>query len=238
MRIPSRAPRASRAVKVLALAALPLVLTACSTSTGALGSPTFEPTPVKGSPGVLTGARLKKSLQPASFFPAGFEVILSGDRDSGDWYVTATTGPAAKLDCARLPGTAWITAGGETGVSWAQNDYVNPHTSVDLAQEIDAYPGATADEVVKSLARVVTRCRSFIDPDTHNKVTASGHVTQGLGDDAYTITLTNPAWASSDTLIAARVGSYVVSVLSTDKNYVGKEQDLARAVVSSLKKQI
>ncbi|GAA0907848.1 hypothetical protein [Streptomyces thermoalcalitolerans] len=234
----------SRAARVLVLAALPLTLAACGSSDDTAAGDTSAKATASSSPskdpnaGLLTGTQLKKALAPASFFPSGFAVDPSGARDTGDTYIPPSTAPADKPDCTRLGGTAWIEITGITGVSFAQNDYINKNTSEQIAQEIDAYRGTTAETVLKEVEKAAAACESFTDSDTSTKVKVTGRSTPGLGDGAYTITLTNPAWENGTTLIAARVGTNVVSVLSTDgrDNGAATAKKLTERIVASLKK--
>ncbi|GGX99140.1 hypothetical protein [Streptomyces anandii] len=235
MHLPSRAARA------LVLAALPLALAACgsSGSSGQSGDTKSSAAPAKDpNAGLLTGAQLKKALAPASFFGTGFAVDPSGARDSGDTYTPPSTAPAAEPDCSKLDGTSWIAITGVTGVSFAQNDYVNKNTSEDIAQEIDAYRGTTAAGVLKAVEATAKACPSFTDSQTHSKVKVAGRAVSGLGDGAYTLTLTDPAWENGTTLIAARSGTDVVSVLSTDghDNGAATARKLAERLLGALRK--
>jgi hypothetical protein len=234
---------ASPAVKVLAAAALPLALAACSSgSSSSGGGSTAAATPAQTkdpNAGLLTGTQLKKALAPASSFPSGFAADPSLARDTGDTYQSPATKSAAKPHCAGLGATSWISLTGIDGVSFAQNSYINKNTSAELDQEIDVYRGTTAADVVKDLEKVVAACPSYTDTDTHSTVKVAGASTTGLGDGAYTITLTDSAWESGTTLIAARVGTAVVSVLSTDgsDNGAASAKKLTQQVVASLKAQ-
>ncbi|MEV5440237.1 hypothetical protein AB0K80_30150 [Streptomyces sp. NPDC052682] len=231
----------SRSLKVLAAAAaLPLVLSACSSgsdSSSAEGAASAEPAKTKDpNAGLLTGTQLKAALAPASAFPAGFAADASAARDTGDTYQAPATKSAAKPRCADLGATSWISLTGIEGVSFAQNSYVNKDTSAELDQEIDVYRGTTAKDVMKGLAKVVAACPTYTDSDTHSAVKVTGASTAGLGDEAYTITLTNSAWENGTTLIAARLGTAVVSVLSTDgrDNGAASAKKLAEKVLTSL----
>ncbi|MEV5007736.1 MULTISPECIES: hypothetical protein [unclassified Streptomyces] len=234
---------ASRAAHVLALAALPLALTACgsSGSTGSSGSAGHASSGSTRDPnaGLLTGTQLKKALAPASFFASGFAVDPSGARDSGDTYTPPSNAPAAKPDCTKLGGTAWIDVTGITGVSFAQNDYVRKDTSEDIGQEIDTYRGTTAASVLKAVEKTATDCAGFTDSQTHTKVKVTGRSTPGLGDGAYTLTLTDPSWENGTTLVAARVGTNVVSVMSTDghDNGAATAKKLTLRIVGALRKE-
>ncbi|MET8134008.1 hypothetical protein ABZ153_21620 [Streptomyces sp. NPDC006290] len=232
MRHPSRAAKA-----LLAAAVLPLALTACSSATGTSSPSATAEKPKDPNAGLLTGAQLKKALAPASFFATGFAVDPSGARDSGTTYTAPSSSPAAKPDCTLLGGTAWIAVTGDSGVSFAQNDYVSKNTSEDIAQEVDTYRGTTAATVLADLKKVVAGCATYTDSDTHTKVKVAGADTSGLGDAAYTITLTNSAWENGSTLIAARSGTDVVTVMSNDgkDNGAATAKKLADRIVTSLK---
>ncbi|MGV9344816.1 hypothetical protein ACWDSD_08425 [Streptomyces spiralis] len=230
----------SRAARVLAVAALPLALAACgsteSSSAKATASPSHSADPNAGLP---TGAQLKKALAPASFFRAGFTSDPDATRDTGDTYVPPATKSPAKPDCTRLGGTSWIDIAGVTGVSFAQGDYVSENTSEEIAQQIDTFRGTTAASVLKDVKTIATTtCATFTDPQTHTKVKVAARATPGLGDEACTITLTDPSWENGTTLVAARVGTDLVSVLSTDghDNGAATAKKLTQRIVTSLKK--
>lgn len=230
----------SRTLTVLATAALPLVLAACSSgSTGSstATSPSAKPAESKDpDAGLATGTQLKAALAPASYFPSGFAADASLSRDTGGTYQAPATKSAAKPRCADLDATSWISLTGVEGVSFAQNSYVSK-ASGELDQEIDVYRGTTSTEVMKGLGKVVAACPTYTDTDTHSKVTVTGVSTAGLGDDAYTITLSDSTWDNGTTLVAARVGTAVVSVLSTDgsDNGAASAKKLAAQLVASLK---
>ncbi|MFF7369495.1 hypothetical protein [Streptomyces tricolor] len=232
----------SRAATLLAVAALPLALSACSSGSsdsssdsGASAKPAKAKNP---NAGLLTGTQLKKALAPASAFPAGLTLQSDGASDSGDKFLTPSSRKTAKPDCTRLLGTSWIQVTGfEGGVSFAQNDYANQDETEAVAQEIDAFQGSTAKTVMKELRSVATECATFTDTDTHAKVKVTGRSTAGLGDEAFTITLTSGTWETGTTLIAARSGNDVVTVLSTagSDNGAAAAKKVTTRVLGSLK---
>ncbi|MFD7015313.1 hypothetical protein [Streptomyces sp. NPDC059928] len=214
--------RISSTAVLLAVAALPLALTACSPGGSASAGtvkPATETTGTTEDPnaGLPTGAQLKTALAPASFFGPGYAVDASGVRDSGAMYQEPSSAPASlsKPDCTKFAGTGWITVTGDAGVSFAQNDYTNKNTSADIAQEIDVFRGTTAAAVLKHLEKAAAVCPTYRDVDTKTTAKVKGAVTSGLGDEAYTITLTDSAWQNGSTLIAVRRGTAVVTVFST-----------------------
>jgi len=234
----------SRAASLLAVAAaLPLALTACSSGssdssdTGSSAS-TKSAKAKDPNAGLVTGTQLKKALAPASEFPAGFALQADNSADSGSQFLDPEAKSTAKTDCTRLLGTSWIQVTGyKGGVSFAQNDYAVKDQTQDLAQEIDEFQGTTAAAVMKEFASVVTACAAFTDSDTHATVKTAGKSTAGLGDDAYTLTLTSGAWQNGTTLIAARSGSAVVTVMSTagSDNGAASAKKLTTTVLSRLK---
>ncbi|MFM9444530.1 hypothetical protein [Streptomyces acidiscabies] len=234
----------SRTLKTLAVAAaLPLALAACSSnsdsdpaSASVSASASDKAKPADPNKGILTGAALKKALAPATYFASGFELDATATRDTGDTYRAPET-TTAKPDCAGFGGTAWIELTGIKSVSFAQASYMNKNTTAELDQEIDAYQGTTSTDVMAALKKVVAACPGYTDSDTKSKVKITGTTTPALGDEAYTITLTSDAWETGTTLIASRVGTNVVSVLSTDgpSNGAGGAKKLAEKVVTALK---
>lgn len=225
MRLPSRV------ATLLAVAALPMALSACSPDSGGSDKP-------NPNAGLLTGTQLKRVLAPASAFPSGFTRQADGTSDSGGTFLSPSHKSTAKPDCTRLEGTAWIQVTGyKGGVSFAQDDYVNQGKTEEMTQEIDAFQGTTAQAVMKDLRSVAATCASFTDTDAHATVKVTGRSTAALGDEAYTMTLTSGAWESGTTLIAARSGHTVVTVLSTAGSDDGAAtaKKLTAQVLDSLK---
>ncbi|MEU6217367.1 hypothetical protein ABZ845_07575 [Streptomyces sp. NPDC047022] len=232
------------ALAVLGLTtALPLALTLAACSSTSSGSSVSAPKPKHSASqdpdaGLATGAQLKKALAPASFFAKGFALEPSGSQDTGDTFTEQSSAPAsAKPDCEKLDGTGWIDATGVSGVSFAQNDYVSKDTSEEIAQEIDAYRGTTAATVLKDLQDVVSACTAYTDSQTHTKVKVTGTATSGLGEEAYTVTLTDSGWQNGTTLIAARTGKNVISVMSTagHDNGAATAKKLTEQILASMK---
>ncbi|MGV4984160.1 hypothetical protein ACVB8X_15650 [Streptomyces sp. NRAIS4] len=229
-----------RAATLLAVAALPLALTACSSASSSdAGGASAKPAKAKDlNAGLATGTQLKKALAPASAFPAGFAFEADGASDTGGKFLSPSARKTAKPDCTRLEGTSWIQVTGyEGGVSFAQNDYANHDKTEEVAQEIDAFQGTTAATVMKQLRTVAGECATFTDTDAHAKVKLTGRSTAGLGGEAYTMTLTSGTWQNGTTLIAARSGNSVVTVLSTAgaDNGAATAQKVTARILGSLK---
>ncbi|GAA5022607.1 hypothetical protein [Kitasatospora paranensis] len=220
---------------LIAAGLLPLALSACS-STGSAGgtaasqdtAPAAAPT-ASASPattpdpnaGLLTGTRLKQALAPATALPSGFALDTGGSRDTGDTFQEPTAADVPKPDCSKLGGTAWSAITGIEGVSFAQNDYIDKATSAEVAQEVDVYRGTTAQTVMQALGMVSKACPSYTDDQTHAKVRITEKAATGLGDGAWTITLTSSGWQGGTTLIAARKGTAVVTVLASSSKDAG-----------------
>ncbi|MEU1402086.1 hypothetical protein ABZ471_06900 [Streptomyces sp. NPDC005728] len=206
-----------RIATLAAVAALPLALSACSSGSSSDTDASAKPAKAANpNAGLLTGTQLKKVLAPASAFPSGFAREADGVSDSGGQFLAVSSRNTAKPDCTRLEATSWIQVSGfKGGVSFVQDDYVNQDKTEELAQEIDQFQGTTAKTVMQELRSVATQCATFTDTDAHAKVKVTGRSTAGLGDEAYTMTLTSGTWESGTTLIAARSGNSVVTVLST-----------------------
>ncbi|MGW2491073.1 hypothetical protein ACWCV9_28160 [Streptomyces sp. NPDC001606] len=234
MRLPSRA------VTLLAVAAMPFALSACSGgSSSGTGASAGKGKAKTAAAAPLTGTQLKKALAPASSFPAGFTMASDGAVDSGSQLQDQAARKTGKPDCTRLEGTSWIQVTGfQGGRSFAQNDYSNKAKTETLAQEIDAFDGTTAQSVMKAVQSVATQCATFTDTDAHAKINVTSKATAGLGDEAYTLTEKSAAWQNGTTLIAARSGKTVVTVLSTagSDNGAASAKKLATGILASLKK--
>ena len=235
-----------RVATLLAVAALPLALTACSSGAssdqgGAASSGKAAAAKAKDPNASLpTGTQLKKALAPASAFPAGLTIEADGSSDTGDTLLSPSAKKSAKPDCTRLEATSWIQVSGyKGGVSFAQNDYASKDKTQEVAQEIDTFQGTTAAAVMKRLQSVAAECATFTDTDAHAKVKLTGRSTSGLGDEAYTMTLTSGTWQNGTTLVAARSGNSVVTVLSTagSDNGAASATKVTTTVLAALKNQ-
>ena len=229
-----------RVATLFAVAALPLALTACSSGSshddgGVSAKPAKAADP---NAGLATGARLKTALAPASAMPAGLTLEAGGSSDSGGTFLAPSARKAGKPDCGRLETTSWIQVSGfKGGVSFAQNDYANKDQTSLVAQEIDSFQGTTAATVMKDLRAVAAECATYTDTDDHAQVKVTGAATGGLGDEAYTMTLTSSHWQDGQTLIAARSGKSVVTVLSTagGNNGAAAAKKVTTEILASLK---
>jgi len=255
------------AATLLAAAALPLSLAACSpgapaatatapvTTAAPPAATATAPAPTATAPAataqatpapaasanpdasLLTGAQLMALLEPASYFPPGYRRDPAGTRDTGTGYQAPGTAKASKPKCRLLGVTAWTSITGIGGVSFAQDDYVDRHIPAEIAQEIDVYPGTTSRAVMRKLGAISAICPSYTDPQTGSRAQVREQPSPQLGEGGYVITVTDPAWRGGTTLVAARAGTAVVTVLATSgaDNGHASAVRLARALVGVLR---
>ena len=161
----------------------------------------------------------------------------AGTRDTGTGYELPGAVDVRKPRCRLLGATSWTSITGINGVSFAQDDYIDRARATEIAQEIDVYPGTTARAVMRKLAAISTICPSYTDPQTGSRAEVREQASARLGEGGYVITVTDPAWRSGTTLVAAQVGTAVVTVLSTDGANNGHVSavTLARALVAVLR---
>lgn len=205
---------------ILLAAVLAAAVTGCasgSTATPDGASSSGAPTPGAASPdaNLPTGTQLRAVLAPKSYFPAGYAQNARTTADSQDTYRTQTTPAPAKPDCAQLGSTGWFTIPGVNAVSFAQTSYVDKGATAELDQEVFAFAGTGAATELANVGKLGSQCPGYTDPASHTKVKVAEHATSGLGDGAYTITLTDPGWLTGSTLEAVRVGSVDIFVYST-----------------------
>ena len=209
------------AAALLTAAALSLAAAACSTgSPPAPGKPAGGASAARSSAnpdaGLLTGTQLRGLLEPRSYFPRGYVRDPAGTRDTGSGYQEPTATSVAKPKCGLLGATSWTSMTGISGVSFAENAYISKARSSEIAQEVDVYSGTTSRAVMQKLGAVATVCPWYTDPQTGRRATVSEETSPRFAEGGYVITVTDPAWRSGTTLVAARAGTAVVTVLSTD----------------------
>jgi len=219
-----------------ATAPAPTATAPAATAPAVTGQATPPPAGANPDAGLLTGAQLTALLEPASYFPAGYRRDPAGTRDTGTGYQAPGAAKAGKPKCRLLGVTAWTSITGIGGVSFAQDDYVDRRTSAEIAQEIDVYPGTTSRAVMRKLGTISAVCPSYTDPQTGSRAEVREQASPRLGEGGYVITVTDPAWRGGTTLVAARVGTAVVTVLSTDgaDNGHASAVGLARQLVAVL----
>ena len=210
------------AVALIGCAALSLSVAACSAGSssggsggggaGATASHTASADPDAGLP---TGTQLKADLVSTGI-PAGYALDASGSVDTGsDYQAPSASATSGGTDCTSLDGTSWVSLAGLGSVSFAENDYVDQDTSEEFAQEIDAFQGTGAQDVMTALADITAKCPTFKDSQTSSTVKVSVATSTSPDDGSVAITLSDPQWEAATTLEAVRVGHSVVTVLSS-----------------------
>jgi hypothetical protein len=208
------------AAALLTAAALSLAAAACTTGSPparpAAGGASAAPSTANPDAGLLTGTQLRGLLEPRSYFPRGYVRDPAGTRDTGSGYQEPTATSVAKPKCGLLGATSWTSITGISGVSFAENAYINKARSSEIAQEVDVYRGTTSRAVMQKLGAVATACPRYTDAQTGSRATVREQASPRFAEGGYVITVTDPAWRSGTTLVAARAGTAVVTVLSTD----------------------
>lgn len=240
--------RATRSALISLAAALPLAVAGCSSSatTASSGSSaaasggasaTAAATSADPDAGLLTGSQLKTALVSTGI-PAGYKIDSSGSVDTGSTFQSPSAPATGKPECANLDATGWVDLAGYSPDSFAQNDYIDSSDSAEFAQEVDAYQGSTAQDVMTALSKIATACPSFTDSSTSSTVKVSATTGTSLGDGTVTITLTDSSWQGSTTLEAVRVGQNVITVLNSAASGSGAAYatTLATAITASVQK--
>lgn len=209
------------AATLLTAAALLLALAACTTGSTpapdtAAAPPSAAPSPTDPNAGLLTGTQLKGLLEPRSYFPHRYVRDPAGTRDTGSGYQQPGATDVTKPKCRLLGATSWTSITGISGVSFAEDAYIDKASSSEIAQEIDVYRGTASQAVMRKLGAVATACPWYTDPQTGRRATVREQASPRFAAGGYVITVTDPAWRGGTTLVAARAGATVVTVLSTD----------------------
>jgi hypothetical protein len=234
----------SVAARVATALVVPLLLAACSTSTSTTGASSSSTSALSAAPspsdpyaGLLTGAKLKPLL--VTDMPPGFTLDSAGSHDSGTFFqLPSTPSAAATPDCTMLEATAWVELGGQGAVSFAQNDYLDSAKN-EIAQEIDAYQGTTAQTVMTRLQQVFAACATY--KSTNTGTTATVHIVTSaapdLGPDAIKAVVTSPSWQGDTTMVAARADNFVVTAFysSSARGKSGLVVGLVTQILQQLK---
>jgi hypothetical protein len=226
---------------LLALAALPLSLTACSAASTSGGTSASSisaqsstaTTPADPDAGLPTGKQLKADLIIPSL-PSTYSLDTKNSIDTGGAF-QAPSADAVSPGCSALEATGWINLSGYGSVSFAQNDYLSKSTSELFAQEIDAFEGTTAQDVMTALSKITAKCPSFTDSPTNSKVVVTVTTAATPGDGSVTISLDDTSWVGNETLKAVRVGHSVVTVLcSTNSGSATLASSMAAQIATKL----
>jgi hypothetical protein len=180
---------------------------------GAGGSGTASAAPQST---MLTGAKLKSLLLPASAMPKGLRLSADGARNTGVSVAPRATEPVVPGKvCPMFQQTAWIRASGISPATFAQNDYVDAGQTSQFAQEIDTFHGTDARTVMSKLRKAFAGCTAFVEKS--DGVTAKTKLVKstlpGVRDEGIKAVMTSPTYQGGVTLAAIRVGNTVVTIL-------------------------
>src|SRR5215471_12836610 len=186
------------AATLLIAAAAPLAIAACTTGSPsapdqAASPASAAPAPANPDAGLLTGTQLRGLLEPRSYFPRGYVRDPAGTRDTGSGYQEPTAISVAKPKCGLLGATSWTSMTGISGVSFAENAYINKAGSSEIAQEVDVYSGTTSRAVMQKLGAVATVCPWYTDAQTGRRATVSEQASPRFAEGGNVITVTDPA---------------------------------------------
>src|SRR5689334_6591261 len=120
------------AAALLTAAALPLALAACTAGSPSAPAPGKASGPTSAAPStansdarLLTGTQLTGLLEPRTYFPRGYARYPAGTRDTGSGYQQPTSTAVARPECRLLGATSWTSITGISGVSFAEDAYVD-----------------------------------------------------------------------------------------------------------------
>jgi hypothetical protein len=185
---------------------------------------------------VLDGNTLYRLLLSASAMPSGFVMDSSGTRNSGQSLPQddSQAVPASQL-CGLLTDTSWIVAGGIISADFAENQYVNPSKTAEVAQEIDYFQSGDATKVMSRLWQAFGRCHSFTQ-QTAGTTSLTRARLRRVGDGGITAVQTSPVLYGGTTL-AIRVGNAIVTCLdsSTGSDDGAAAVTLAKRIVQRLR---
>ncbi|MFD8701584.1 hypothetical protein ACFV1W_03040 [Kitasatospora sp. NPDC059648] len=207
-----------------ATAAAPAASAGTASSAGTAPATAPAPGPAAGTAALPNGNKLNAMLLPASALPQKLKLDPSGTKSTGNGFnppLSPSAVPAPKA-CDMLNGTGWISAAGINAASFAQNDYTDESQDM-FAQELDAYRGNDAQTVMANLQKALTACHTFTVAQNGQNYTATVALQSlpGVGDEALQAVITSPDWTGGSTLVAARVGSVVVTTYDNDQSNTG-----------------
>ncbi|MGW2252188.1 hypothetical protein ACWCXH_18590 [Kitasatospora sp. NPDC001660] len=207
-----------------ATAAAPSASAGVASPAGVASSTAPAPVPAAGTDALPNGNKLNAVLLPATALPQKLKLDPSGTKSTGNGFnppVSPSAVPASKA-CNMLNGTGWINAAGITAASFAQNNYTDDSQDM-FAQELDAYRGNDAQTVMANLKKALTACHTYTVVQNGQNYTATVTLQSlpGVGDEALQAVITSPDWTGGSTLVAARVGSVVVTTYDNDQSNTG-----------------
>lgn len=177
----------------------------------------------------LSGPQLANILLPASSMPSGYALDPSATRNTGAQLPSDSAQPVPDSQlCQAFAQTSFIRAAGiRTGV-FAQSDYVNADHSAEIAQEIDTFTGADAQQAMTRLWQAFGKCShfSYHANGTNVSSTLTRSRLAGVGDEAIKAVVVSPVFQGGDTLVAIRMGPQIITTLVSSTS-----QDLGASAV-------
>jgi hypothetical protein len=145
-----------------------------------------------------------------------------------------------RASCKELATNLWIQGAGIESASFAQTGFGDDIGS-EIDAELESYRGDDAKKVMANARTLFTLCAKF-----KMQVKGAGRATikvvskpgPKIGDESVRAILTSPVWEGGSTLLAVRVGTEVVSILSSSARSNGgpAAAKQARLMVSRLTK--
>lgn len=226
-------PRLRKGAAVVLACAATLTAGGCTSIAGTRSAElATRPTPRPPTAAVLSGARLRELLLPASAMPPGFALQPASARDSGSQMASDTsTPPAPGHVCQLLTRSSWLLAAGVSGAAFAQNDYAAPRGTSEIGQEIDSFQGADAQEVMSRLWMVFRHCARFTARSGGRRGPVTSRATRlaGRGSQLLTLVLTSPLYRGGETLAAIGVRNSVVTCFASSP---GRDQGAAAVTLA------
>jgi len=243
-RLPRR--RGQQGVIIAASLVMVLLLAGCSSDDPSIpsGAPGVHDSTVPVSEsdpnaGLKSGAELKGALLTGKDLPGRYKATSNLQRDSAETYgPPAKTIPPTRASCKELESNLWIEAAGSDSATFAQTGFTDSYGS-EVDAEIESYRGTDARTVMTNLRKLFKICSSFkttVEGAGVATVKVTTKAGPKVGDGSISAVVTSPVWEGGTTLIAVRVGSEVVSVLSSSaKNNGGATATkMAKVMVARL----
>jgi len=228
------------ASSVISAVGVTALLAGCD-STPPLPISTTAPLPASTSAdpdaGLGSGTQLKTVLVGVKDLPAGFKVVPSGARDTGDVFGPLTSpSSVSHPDCTQLDGNGWVSVAGQAA-AFAQTD-LRDHSGNEVFPEVDSYRGSDAKAVLAGYRQLFTSCKKYKTKSSGPMATMSVTIKAGphIGDESIRAVATSPTFSGGTTYVAVRVGTAVVTVIysSTSKDLGARASSLAASMAQRL----
>jgi len=175
----------------------------------------------------MIGGDLMALLVDPATLGKGFAVNTKVGSVQGDGSGDSNIADITQADCSKMLHSDWVMDLGMGNVM-VLRQYKDGDTQ-EVTEDFEHFETVDiAQSYMKNAGRLATVCAGRVtDPETQTKVAFKGRSVSGLGNEAYAITETSPAWDNGSTLEAARVGNITVSVFVLSIN--GKDNGASLA---------